>query len=239
MATARWQKHVYPHGPMIELGPGIWQVTGSLKPSPLPRNMQIWRAACGGLLLHSPVCLDEETMAELDALGPVKWIVAPCRYHRADALPFQERYPSALLLAPACAVDKVSAVARVDATMEDTLPALGITLHTPPGLRPYEVHLEFPLAEGTSALIMTDALFNLGSSKLQGWGKWVLKAMGSVGPLGVTYTGRAVLLKNKAEYRSYLQRMAENPSLSILCVAHGEPIREEVGAALRAAAQRV
>ena len=112
----RWQSHVFPHGPIESLGAGLWQVTGSLKPSPLPRNMQIWRANCGGLLLHSPVCLDERSMAELESLGPVKWIVAPCRYHRADASPYQARFPEAKLLAPGCAVKQVGAVARVDGT---------------------------------------------------------------------------------------------------------------------------
>lgn len=38
-----WKTHVQPHGEMIQIGAGLWQVTGTLKRSPLPRNMVVWR----------------------------------------------------------------------------------------------------------------------------------------------------------------------------------------------------
>lgn len=62
-----WEKHVLPHGDLEQLAPGLWQVTGSLERNPLPRNMQIWRAPSGGLLIHSAICLDEAGMAKVDA----------------------------------------------------------------------------------------------------------------------------------------------------------------------------
>ncbi|MGB1700083.1 MAG: hypothetical protein ACPHRO_09030, partial [Nannocystaceae bacterium] len=102
-----WTDHVFPHGELKKLADGLWQVTGSLGKSPIPRNMQVWRAPDGGLLIHSAVCLDAEGMAALESLGPVKWIVVPCPIHRADAAPYRERYPDAQLLCPAAARAKV------------------------------------------------------------------------------------------------------------------------------------
>ena len=86
---------------------------------------------------------------------------------------------------------------------------------------------------------LTDALFNLGPSPPTGFQGWTLKCMGSVGPLGITWTGRAVLLKNRGAYRAYLEQLAGISSLSILCVAHGDPVHGDVSQALRDAAKRV
>ena len=64
-----WSEHVLPHGELTSLAEGLWQVTGSLKNQPLPRNMVVWRMPDGGLLLHSVVALDDAGMHALEALG--------------------------------------------------------------------------------------------------------------------------------------------------------------------------
>jgi len=198
--------------------------------------MQIWRAPSGGLLVHSAICLDPEGMAAVDALGPVHWIVVPCPLHRADALPYRQRYPDAQLLCPSAAREKVEEVVPVDGLCEEVLPGLGVTVHPPEGLKPFELHLVCPLEDETNALLITDALFNLGSHPPTGFGGMVLKWMGSVGPLGMTRLGRWLLLKDRARWRSYLSELAETPKLSVLCISHGDAVVGDVSAALREAA---
>ena len=44
-------------------------------------RMTVVRLSGGGLFLHSPTPLDSELRAELDALGPVRWVVAPSKVH--------------------------------------------------------------------------------------------------------------------------------------------------------------
>ena len=234
-----WRDHIHPHGDVEALASNLWQVTGSLGKSPLPRNMVVWRSQTGGLLIHSGVCLDEEAMGELEALGEVRWIVVPCPLHRADAQPYRERYPKAQLLCPAAAREKVEEVVSVDATMEEVLPELGVILHVPQGLKPFELHLELPLKGGGKALVVTDALFNLGPCPPSGFGGFILKAMGSVGPLGISRLGRFLLLKDRARFKAYLERLAEIPELKVLSVAHGEAVRADIANALRGAAQRL
>lgn len=233
-----WDEHVFPHGDLEAIAPGLWQVTGSLGRSPLPRNMHVWRAPEGGLLIHSAICLDADGMAALDALGEIRWIVVPCAMHRADALPYRERYPNAQILCPEAARSEVEDVVSVDALCEDVLPQLGMTVHHPTGLKPFELHLECPLEDGSRALLMTDALFNLGSQPPSGLGGMILKWIGSVGPLGMTRMGRWLLLEDRARWRAYLHHLADVSDLSVLCVAHGEPIRGDVATALRQAADR-
>ena len=234
-----WEDHVFPHGGLDALAPGLWQVTGSLARNPLPRNMQVWRAPSGGLLVHSVICLDAEGMAALDALGPVQWIVVPCPMHRSDALPYRQRYPDAQLLCPSAARAKVEDVVAVDEVCETALPQLGITVHEPQGLKPFELHLVCPLEDGSKALVVTDALFNLGARPPSGFGGLLLKWMGSVGPLGITRLGRWLLMKDRSLLRAHLEQLAEVSDLSVLCVAHGEAVRGDVASSLRQAAARL
>jgi hypothetical protein len=201
--------------------------------------MVIWRRPDGGLLLHSPICLDPEAMATLEALGPLTHIIVPCRIHRTDAAPFSARYPNAKLLTPACAREAVAEVVEVHASCEESLGALGIRVHTPAGLSPFELHYEIPLANGGRALLITDALFNLGAAPPPGLGGLMLRLLGSVRPLGITPIGRWTFLHNKSAYRDYLEELAEIPGLQALCVAHGEAISQGTSDALRAAAARV
>lgn len=48
-----------------------------------------------GLWLHSPVPIDDALAAEIDALGPVRWIVAPNGYHHCYVAAAAERWPEA------------------------------------------------------------------------------------------------------------------------------------------------
>jgi len=171
----------------------------------------------------------------LNALGAVKWVVIPCAMHRADALPYRQRYPDSAFLCPSSARDKVEEVVGVDGLCEDVLPQLGITVHEPRGLKAFELHLLCPLEDGSTALIMTDAMFNLGCNPPPGLSGLMLKLMGSVAPLGMTRIGRWLLLQNRAHWQSYLEQLSETPNLSVLCVAHGDPVVSDVAPAIREA----
>ena len=234
-----WGDHVLPHGLLEALAPGLWQVTGTLKRNPLPRNMQVWRHPSGGLLLHSPICLDAPGMEHLDSLGPVRWIVAPCAFHRVDVLPYRQRYPDAAVLCPECARPKIEERAPVDGLCEDVLPDVGITVHEPAGLSPFELHFECPLEDGSKALIVTDALFNLGPQPPTGFKGLTLRLMGSVGPLGMTRLGRWLLLKDVDAHKRYVASLGDIPDLAVLCVAHGDAVHGDVRAALCEAADRL
>ena len=236
---SQWEQQVCPHGPLAAIGAGLWQVTGSLKRSPLPRNMVVWRTPQKSLLIHSAICLNEATMAQLEALGPVSHVVVPCEMHRADAKAFQERYPDATFLAPACAREKVSQVISGFGDLEEGLECLNVTLHRPAGLKDFELHLELPLEDGTRALVMTDALFNLASDPPKGFGGFMVKLLGSVGPLNITKIGRRLLLLDKTDYANYVRDLSKIPNLSVLSVAHGQCIRQDVVEELIAASERI
>ena len=228
-----WNAHVRPHGPLQELAPNLWQVTGVGRP--LDRTMVIWRMPDGGLWLHSAVALTDAGMQELDLLGPVRVMVAPNRYHRMDCAVYKARYPSAKLVAPRAARSQVEKVAAVDADAEDFLPACGIRVHVPRGTRPGELVYEVPLNDG-AALVCADLLFNIPDAG-GGFHGFVLKHVTlSVGPLGVSRIFRLLVLQDRAVYADWVASLGEIPSLRVLSVAHGLAITDRVGDALRTAA---
>jgi len=58
-------------------------------------RMTVVRLADGGLWLHSPVRPTPELRAAVDALGPVRWLVAPNRWHHLYVGDWQAAYPGA------------------------------------------------------------------------------------------------------------------------------------------------
>jgi len=63
-------------------------------------RMTVARLADGGLFVHSPVALDaEDTRRDVEALGPVRVIVAPNRFHHLYVGPWAAAYPQARVLA--------------------------------------------------------------------------------------------------------------------------------------------
>src|SRR5690606_16000338 len=54
----------------------------------------------GGLLIHSPVVLEEKTMKQIEELGAIQVIIAPSSLHTRDIGAFKRRYPEAKAICP-------------------------------------------------------------------------------------------------------------------------------------------
>jgi hypothetical protein len=62
-------------------------------------RMTVVKLSDGGLFVHSPVALDPETRAQVDALGEVRAVVAPSIFHHLHVGAWMEAYPGALYAA--------------------------------------------------------------------------------------------------------------------------------------------
>jgi len=82
---------------LTPLAEDIWTVWApmSLLGLQLGTRMTVVRLHDGGLLLHSPVPIDEALARELTALGPVAHIVAPNAFHHFHVGPAMARFPEA------------------------------------------------------------------------------------------------------------------------------------------------
>lgn len=63
-------------------------------------RMTVIRLADGGLFLHSPIKLDEETKRCLDGIGNVRAVVAPSRAHHLFVADYLKAWPGAKLYGP-------------------------------------------------------------------------------------------------------------------------------------------
>jgi hypothetical protein len=86
---------------LVALGDGAWAVQHHRSTSYLHVRirMSVVRLSTGGLLLYSPVPIDDALAADLARIGPVEHVVAPNRWHHQHAAAAKQRYPAATLWA--------------------------------------------------------------------------------------------------------------------------------------------
>ena len=84
------------------IGDGIWSVPAPLTFFGLRLNtrMTVCRLTDGGLVLISPVGLDDGLKAAIDALGPVRALVSPNLLHHLYMGEWMDAYPDAQSFAP-------------------------------------------------------------------------------------------------------------------------------------------
>ncbi len=224
---------VLPHGPLVQLSPRVWQLTGSVPGLPIPRNMTLWRMDDGGVWVHSAVACDDPTMAEIEALGPPAVLVVPSDIHRLDAAAWKRRYPAIRVVCPDGAREQVAAVVPVDGPDTDVP---GVVTHALPGLKPREHAYELDAGAGR-ALVFCDALQNVRHQP--GLAGLVFSLIGSTGAFGVTRITRWRLVTDAPAFAAWLRARAEEPDLALLCLCHGDPVLADPAVKLRDAADRL
>lgn len=223
---------VHPHGALHELAPGLSVVEGRFGKSPMGRRMSVI-ATDGGLFVHAPMRLGDEEQAKLDALGPVRWILPPNRMHASEAPWYAERYPDALVLAPAIECEGYRAKGlRVDGSVDEDWPAeLSGVLEAYPvaGLRIGETALHHLRSR---SLILNDLCFHFRSEDTTGALRFLMRLNAVLGRLGPSRLMKWVFLRDRAALASSLA-----PVLALeidrVVVSHGSVLETGGAAALQ------
>ena len=109
-----------------KFGEDIWIANGSEVVAALgfhyPTRMAIIRLSDGGLFVWSPTALNDMFRAEVDALGPVRHIVAPNSLHHVYITDWQRAYPKAKTYAAPGLRDKRKDI-EFDGNLGDTAEA--------------------------------------------------------------------------------------------------------------------
>ncbi len=102
------------------LADGIWVVAAplSLMGFRIGARMTLVRLGDGSLVLHSAVPIDDALAREIDALGPVRHVIAPNTFHHLWAKPALERWPDARSWA-APGLEKKRKDLRIDARFDE------------------------------------------------------------------------------------------------------------------------
>ena len=193
-------------------------------------RMTVIRLADGSLLLHSPVALDPPLRRDLDALGPVRHVVAPNRVHHLYAGDVARHYP-----------DQQPAVQLwVGPGLERKRPDLAIAGvlgdEAPPAWkgqvdqvffrgRPYENEVVF-FHRASRTLILCDLAFNFGPRSP--WlTRLLLQLIGGYGRFGPSRLD-PLLIRDRAAARGSLEHILAW-DFDRVVLAHGDDIVESGG----------
>jgi hypothetical protein len=210
-----------PNEPLTSLAPGLWVATRPLllAVGDIGTRMTVVRLPSGGLFLHSPVRLDEPTRRALDAIGPVRCVVAPSKVHHFYVGDYRAAYPEARLYAAPGLPEKRKDL-RFDAVIGEAPPPEweGVLDHTLFRGAPLMNEVVF-LHRPSRTLILTDLAFNMvqaprGRARLF---CWVVGAGRRLGPHRIIRFG----IRDRAAAHESVQRILQW-DFDRVVVTHGE-----------------
>jgi hypothetical protein len=209
--------------PLTAVAPGLWSHVHSQRlpgGAVMQTRMNIVRPDDGALLVHSPTPVDDALAAEIAALGPVGYIVAPNCFHHLHVTPFLTRFPAAKVYGAPGLAQK-----RPDLTLAGTLedgaavPWTGVLDHIALGGAPKLNEVVF-LHRASRSLLVTDLLFNVTAPD-----NWVtgvvLRLMGTYKRLGPSRLLRWRLTKDRRALKADVERMLAWDFVRVL-PGHGE-----------------
>jgi hypothetical protein len=216
-----------------DFGEGLWIASHPLRFLGLEigTRMTVVRLPSGGLFVHSPIPLDGELRKEIDALGPVTAIVAPCLYHHLYVADWARAYPDASV--SGCpGLDAKRRDVRFTRVLGDAAPdewsdVLDQVFFAALPLQNEVVFFHSP----TKTLVTSDLLFNL-AKHASGVTRAAAFLLGQREP-GPTALER-FMTKDRAAARVSIDRMlAWNPERIVL--AHGDVVSSQGTAVLERA----
>jgi hypothetical protein len=220
--------------PADRRGGGIWVAEGELPVLGGRCPLRMTAIDLGGATwLHSPIPLRDELRAELDAtLPPVRFIVAPNRWHHLYAGVWAAAYPQAQLYgAPGLREKRPTLPLREE--LGDQAPAAWAEQLDQLVFRAMPIFNEVIFFHRASrSLIVTDLVFHMHDLRWDLFGLYV-RAAGSHGRFGPSRVSRR-FIRDRALARQLLDRILAWPFERVI-LSHGEIVEKNGRDALRAA----
>jgi hypothetical protein len=221
---------VLPHGPLVEVEPGLLTVVGQI-PMPLgnfPRRMTVAALGRNRTAIFSPIALGDDEMTRIEALGMPAFLIVPNAAHRLDLRPFRARYPKAKIVTSPGAKRSVEEVVKPVQLSADLGGRADIVVLA--GCNGGEIALLVRGQDGTT-LITNDVVGNIAHP--QGLGARVMARLMGFGPRPrITRPAKWFFIKDKAALAEQLREWAELDDLRRLIPSHGDII-ERPAAVLR------
>lgn len=216
-------------------GPDIWLADGPVVDFysfPYSTRMAVIRLANGDLFIWSPVALDADLRAEIDALGRVAHLVSPNKIHHLFMGEWKTAYPQARLYAspglPARRRDLAFDAVLDDApelAWQDQIDQVALTGNL------FLTEIVFFHRASRTALV-TDYLQNFRHDQFKGWRRWVARWDGLMQPQSSAPRELRLMYWNRRKGRAALARiLAWGPEKVV--VAHGELVHSQGAAFIR------
>jgi hypothetical protein len=208
-------------------GADIWTAEGpavSFYGFDYPTRMAVIRLDDGSLFVWSPIALDAALQTEINALGPVDYLVSPNKLHYLYLPQWKRAWPAARLYAPPGLAAKRHNIA-FDAAADDAAPwANQIEPLCFAGSFAMDEIVFFHHASRTA--LFADLIQNFPLGWFTGWRGWVARLDGIMTPdYGAPREWRASFLNRRAARRALARITAWHPERVI--IAHGMMARED------------
>lgn len=189
----------------------------------------------GDVLLHSPVRLDDATAAAIDALGPVRALLAPNLLHHLFLADATARWPDAAVWAPPGLATKRPDL-RIDHRWGDDPPPWSDSLAPVPlhGASKAEETVFVHRPSGT--LLVADLLFHVRPPAPAPLTPWLLRLTGTWDRLACSRVWGS-LVDDRAAFAASLRAMLD-ARWDALVPCHGQPIPVGAHAAVSRALAR-
>ncbi len=207
---------------LTPLGDGLWVVAAplSLLGMRIGTRMTLVRLEDGSLVLHSAVPIDDALAKEIDALGPVRHVIAPNAFHHLYAQPALDRWPDARSWA-APALAKKRKDLRIDARFDEDAALPFARELEPLTIRGCKLGETVLLHRRTGTIVSSDLTENFSYSDHLPT-RLYLKASGVYGKPGWSRLLRWLYDDRKAARQSVERLLRWDFDRVVL--AHGEPI---------------
>jgi len=218
-----------------EIDTGIWVNEASQKflGAEVGTRMTLIRLADGALFVHSPIHLDDELRATLDRIGPIRYVIAPNRFHHLYAADYPRNYPESKLYA-APGLETKRRDLHFDAILSNEAPAAWrgqIDQFVFRGFSPLNETVFFHPASRT--VLVTDLLFNLTHTD-SAWTRILMTLDGGFGSPGVARTFRLLMRMRKRTVMESMARILEW-DFDRLTLAHGDVVERGAKTVLQGA----
>lgn len=197
----------------------IWEQPQSFYGLQLGTRMTIIRLQDNALVVHSPVQLTDTLISELGALGQVRYIVCPNKFHHLYVGAFKKQYPEALLFC-APGLEKKRTDIAFDGVISNNQTF------------PWNPELSHTLIEGiplvnevvffhslSRSLIITDLALHMRETS-HFLTKMLLKLMGAYGHFGLSRMERWVFIRSRNRFQKSL-RTVNAWDFERIALAHG------------------
>lgn len=217
------------------LAEGLWIVDSRLGPG-LPVRMTVIRLENGDVLLHSPTRFDPALLAAIEAIGPIRHIVAPSTIHWVFVKPWQDVVSMATVWAVSGLAGRAQvrrAGLRIDHVLSDTAPAAWAGQIDQAAVRGGFGFVEVAMFHRASrTALMTDLVQNVETGKLPWLFRPLARLLGNAAPEGGAPAHlRALVGMGRPSAEAVGRIIGWAPDRVV--VAHGEPVEADAAGYLR------
>lgn len=219
-----------------EFAPDLWTAEGpvvSFFGFAYPTRMGLIRLSNGALFIWSPIALAPALKREVDAIGPVRFLVSPNRLHHLFLAEWKSAYPQARLYASPGLRNKRRDLAFDGELGDAPEPEWAAEIDQAPVHGSFMTEVEF-FHRASHTALFTDLIQNFPPDWFKGWRGIVARLDGICAPHpGAPREWRASFL-NRGAACAALQRILAWPIERVL-IAHGDLVTADGAAFVRRA----